>query len=685
MKSTLFIFALVSVAALHTTPHSLCSQTRLLSSSRATLQVQNVDVLSSRVTAGSERIAAPSSVLDASTIRTIGARQVADALTFVPGVFVRNYGGVGGLKTVSLRGASASQTAIILDGVRINSTQNGQFDCSMFPASLLEEIEVIRGGGAAIFGGNAIGGAINMRIRSHVYEPEVSAAAEVASFEEFRAYATAALPFDIFTHSRGSILAGADIQTARGNYPFPFDAFGQRIILERTNADAQNLSAHLTTTIQSQRFSLQTRMLARFSERGTPGAVVQGNIEMAQARLGEHDMLLSAQASYIPTDKVVVTALAMSKFNTIHYRDPEARQFGVNGIDERFVAHDFSFNARMHFEETLRLPAWSVAHEWLLEHQRSSLRGNMLQRDVGTFVERLTFALSGKGDIRWRLSDPEQSSTHVLVGTPALRFDYFSDMGVALSPLLSVAYMLDSTWTLRTEWSWNFRPPSFNELYYFNFGNSRLQPERAHCWNIGSTWAGSTTIFGELIYGTLRTNTSVDIFLHRTHNLILAVPTTPFTISAQNIAEAQSYGIEARFHAALENHATCTLNYTYQRTTNETLLSFARGRILIYTPEHLASLLCTVRLPISEHTHIQVGCTAQYVGERFFLPSNTPESLLPAFFTAGTFCDVLHNLRIGEITARLHIDNLFDEYYAIIRNFPMPGRAIRFTLGIRML
>lgn len=676
------IAALFFIALAECSPEALWSQSRLPkedstsknSTSGKTVRLPSLDVTANRLLSGAERLSATASFLSAEMLQTLGARQISDALSFVPGVFVRNYGGLGGLKTLSLRGASASQTAVLLDGVRMQSTQSGQFDFSTLPASMVEEIEVVRGGGAAVVGGSAMGGTVNIRTKSSVQRPELHASAEAASFQEFRASASAALPFDLFGNGKGGVFAGGEYQTARGNYPFPFNAFGQNLTLERMNADFRSAVGHALMSMQSERFQLQTRAVVRSSERGTPGAVVQGNVEMAQARLGEDDALFSLKATYIPALQVIFTLLASGKFNVLHYRDPEVRQFGVSGINERFTAQDFSLSGRLRFDETTNSPDVRLSHEWALEHWNSTLRGNMLQREVGTFVQRLNTALSGKGDVSWK------SNGTRFAANAALRMDFFSDVGAALSPLVGSAWMPDSVWTVRGEWSYNFRPPAFNELYYLNFGNSRLKPERAHCFSFGMSWKEEQAVFGEVIFGRLRMNASIDGFYYRTENQILAVQTTPFTISAQNIADAQSYGVEASVQAALEQNVSLTMNYTYQRATNETAGSFVQGKQLIYTPSHLASGVVSFARDVSAEVRIQSGLTAQYAGARYSLPSNAPESLLPAFAIVGVFGEGTLRFGANKATVRLQCDNLFDERYAVIRNFPMPGRSVRLVV-----
>jgi len=323
-----------------------------------------------------------------------------------------------------------------------------------------------------------------------------------------------------------------------------------------------------------------------------------------------------------------------------------------------------------------------VSHEWLVEQNTSTLRGNMLQRDVGTFVERTNTAFAGKGDIAWKAFGTR------FAANAAVRLDFYSDVGTALSPLVGSAWTLDSAWVLRAEWSYNFRPPSFNELYYLNFGNSQLKPERANCFSLGTSWKTQQTIYGEILYGFFRLDASVDGFYHRTENQILAVQTSPFTVSAQNIADAQSYGIETSLQAVLEDDrqqaATLTLNYTYQRATNETPSSFVRGKQLIYTPEHCASGILALKRSISPDIRVNTGLTAQFAGERFYLPSNAPESVLPAFGIVGVFAEMAFMIGSTQATARLQADNLFDERYAVIRNFPMPGRSIRASFRVAL-
>ncbi|TAE32431.1 MAG: TonB-dependent receptor [Candidatus Kapaibacterium sp.] len=651
-----------------------------------------LDVVANRISSSNERRTAPITTLDAAQIQGLGARQAADALSFVPGVFVRNYGGVGGLKSLSLRGANASQTLVLLDGVRVNSSQNGQFDAASLPASMLEELEVVRGGAGAMLGAGAMAGAINLRTKTSLRAPELAAQGEIASFEEFRAMLSGGIPLGRFAETQGNIgiWGHAEWQRGQGNYPFRFNEFGRDTTLQRMNADATFVNASLAGFAQFKQWKLQSRIMTRFSERGTPGAVVQGSVEMARARLREQEWLATFSAHHAFTEQSLFTAQGSCRFGDIVYLDPDARQFGANGINERFLSEDWSGMAKLLFQESVRAPFRAVQHEWLLEGTQSVLQGNMFQRGVGNRVRRTGIGVAAKGEARIALGN---TFVNTFVNTPeismnaAFRVDDFSDVGGAVSPLLGSALLLDSSLTVRAQWSYNFRPPSFNELYYLNFGNAALKPERAECWNVGADFrplfASNPLNAAPILAFT------IDGFAHFTRNQILAVQNSPFTVSAQNIEQVRTLGVEASFRAVLGNSLSSSWSflgqYTFQRVENVTPQSFVEGKQLVYTPQHLAS--GSLRY---EKEWFSASLNAQYAGERFSLPANTADSRLAPFLVVNILAEAKYALASlapvfggTSVTMRLLCDNCLNESYTVIRNFPMPTRAFRASLLLR--
>src|SRR5271157_2619698 len=113
------------------------------------------------------------SVISAQQVADSGATDVAQVINGQPGVVVNDYGQTGALKTVSLRGSTSSQVLVLLDGIRLNSSVNGEVDLSSIPMEIIDRIEIVRGGESSLYGSSAIGGVINI-ITKKAEKPSVS-------------------------------------------------------------------------------------------------------------------------------------------------------------------------------------------------------------------------------------------------------------------------------------------------------------------------------------------------------------------------------------------------------------------------------------------------------------------------------------------------------------------------------
>ena len=91
---------------------------------------------------------------------------ITSLLTTVPGVLVRNEGGPGQYTSMSIRGLPSSASAILVDGLRFRDAATTQADATSFLGALnvvdIDHIEVLRGSGSALYGTNAVGGAVNI-------------------------------------------------------------------------------------------------------------------------------------------------------------------------------------------------------------------------------------------------------------------------------------------------------------------------------------------------------------------------------------------------------------------------------------------------------------------------------------------------------------------------------------------
>ncbi|MFM2421504.1 MAG: hypothetical protein RL291_34, partial [Pseudomonadota bacterium] len=129
-----------------------------------------------------ETIGSSVSVVTASQLRDQQIRHTADALRALPGVSVAGQGGPGSLTQVRIRGQEGRHTRVLVDGIELNPSKDGDFDFSNLIADDIERIEVIRGPMSGLYGSGALGGVINIVTRRPTGPLALIARTELGSF-----------------------------------------------------------------------------------------------------------------------------------------------------------------------------------------------------------------------------------------------------------------------------------------------------------------------------------------------------------------------------------------------------------------------------------------------------------------------------------------------------------------------
>ena len=169
----------------------------------------------SRATAAGDPTGA-ATVVEAS--RFLGeAKDVAQLVATAPGVAVNDYGGLGQLTTVSIRGSTADGVLVLLDGLPLNTAFGGAVDLSSIPRGWIERIEVLRGPEGALFGAGALGGVVNVVTR-RAAAGQWSAEGSAGSFGSRRCAADGAVAV-----LGGTLLLAASGDTTDGGFPYLYD------------------------------------------------------------------------------------------------------------------------------------------------------------------------------------------------------------------------------------------------------------------------------------------------------------------------------------------------------------------------------------------------------------------------------------------------------------------------------
>lgn len=570
---------------------------------------------------------------------------ISDVLQVVPGLHVRQYGGLGGLRTVSVRGAGAAQTLVLFDGIRMSSVQNGTVDLGLIPTSLVGSVDIIRGGAAALYGANAISGVVHMHARTY-RRAQAWCTIGGGSFDE------------VDLRTGGSTTVGSvqltgsvDVLRLQGTYPYSIRHHGEAYTINRANADVDNVNG----MIHARGKSWSAFSLLRSAERGIPGPLVDGVLSPSRSRLRDVDGMVGFSATVGRWGAWTVSTSNALRVWDQWFFDPDATVMGPQGINEGYVQRD----AMTSVQAQLTTDQHNVTAR--VEAGFADLRGRMLQPDVGSLVIRRSIAAAA--DWQWQ---PAALSTVSM--RAALRADAISDMGTAVSPMLALHWTPITDASIRASYSYDFRAPSFNELYYLNYGTSTLRPERSHTINVGAQVAITEVVQAD-----------VDVFTMQTRDQILAVPTSAVAVSARNIGRTTSMGIECGLRATLFDDALMAYwSYTLQDVRDRSGRMGIDGTLLPYVPQEMIGMGATYTLG-----DLGGGLQWTYVSHQFAQSGEPWLAMLPRYHVLTANLDLHSRLRSLGVDIRMQANNLLDNRYTVIQGFPMPGRSFRVLATLR--
>lgn len=592
----------------------------------------------------------PHKLIGLEYINSLSPVQISDILNLSPGIYISDYGGLSGLKTVSIRGTGSSRTLVLLDGMPISSTQNSSFDLGDFSPSLLDDIEIVRGGSSAIFGGNAVGGVVNLRTNfrpKDLFRVDLS----LGSFSERALGLGANVLFD-----NSYLSASFDYLSSEGDFPFTYNQFGKETEFRRVNSDYERLSFSVSGNASFSKWNFWARAIYSETEKGVPGAILQGKIADCTDRLSDDKFLFVLNSSRIfsPTSSLLISAI--SRFDNSCYQEPAK----TSQTDSYFNLKDMGISGKYNSL------FYGINNEFLFSTFFSHLTGNMLDPVSDSSVFRHTLGIAYRLEKSFNFLD-----LHNIDFSLGGRFDYISDTETAFSYLCGLMYGIsDFPVRLKSTLSYNFRPPNFNEMYYRNYGTIDLRSERSNNFNFGI----SSNIFNYLSF-------DVDVFFISTRDMIVSVPKTPVSWSATNLDNVNSKGLEISLFLNnpflfIENFS---LSYTLQKTLDNTSGSITYGKQLVYTPQEQITLMLE-----TSFYEIHLGGKMDYSSFRYVQPDNDSRYILPSYLTFDAYVYKQLALFGADFTLRLSCRNLFNEHYSLVSNYPMPGRSFRLSLSMRI-
>ena len=596
---------------------------------------------------------------------TIGLHEVVDQFS---GVSIKDYGGIGGLKTVSVRNMGASHTAIIYDGIAVSDAQNGQTDISRFNLDDIASVSMSIGQEDNIFcSARHLTSAGILRMES--VKPSFSnGPTEVNARMTFGSFGTY-LPYVALKQKIGSqyaMKASMNGTFSKGDYPFVLHN-GQITSLEkRTNSDVRSYGAEADFYADwNTKGQLKAKVNYHASERGLPGSVILYT-QNAYERLWDSALIANLMYECECSEKWKLHADAgfTNSFNRHLDTDPVY----PSPQDSRYTQNEYSFALRSLYEPT---------SEWQIV-----LAEDIFCNTLSSNIPECPFPvrLSNVAALSARYDGEKIKVSANLVGTymteelavgnaPSDRF--------RLSPMVGISWHFLESFRFRASYKDGFRVPTFNDLYYARVGNVNLKPEIAKQFNMGLTFTGT--------YDWGSADFSADAYYNFIKDKIVAVPTM-FIWKMRNVGEVAMYGIDIsasmmwKVCTWLKIYASADYSLQYALDVTDPDSKSYRHQIP-YTPRH-----CGSGSLILETKWLNLSYRMTANGKRYVMNQNIPANEIPSYADHSISLNrdfILGKLHEYKIHLSLEALNLAGHNYEIIHYYPMPGRSYRLTLKFK--
>jgi iron complex outermembrane receptor protein len=589
-------------------------------------------------------------------------RTTEDLLSRTPGVNIKRHGGLGQFSTVSIRGSSAEQVLVLLDGVRLNTGEGGSVDFSTIPLDSVERIEVIRGGGTTIYGSDAIGGVVNIITKQPTERAEISASFTYGSQDTLKASATGSGK----TGRLDYLLSATHFQSDGDfEYETPEIRVQGKLLVpseERTRVNndfsSQNVLGKVGFSL-AENLQLTVNNDFFYTERGQPGTVFDEREKARQEIIRNLTQIKLEKNRFLLPDLQAFLG-GFLRYNRIAFTDPEPA-LGNAPIDTKSKEYAYGFHLGME-------GSWQ---KWGSEHVatfRAEFRQDELRDEVQP--EQEGFGEQDRTSYEWTLQDEI-----VLLGSrmslvPAVRYEESTDFGGHWTGKIGLMANAKTWLIFKSNLQNSFRKPNFTELYFpdqgFIRGNSNLQPEKGVNFD-----AGFSLNFARFFF-------EADYFQNWIEESILWLPVSFFTIAPVNTGPVDAWGVEVATEYRPWDLLFLAANYTFLHATSE-----ETGKQLPGRPRNTVNFKASLQDERGE-----IFAEVQYLSEIPVRSTSTgtisvnQRAVLDLGLTANlTSLPALNRTPwLQRCTLSLEVKNVNDASVYDSLNFPLPGRMFFVTL-----
>lgn len=567
-----------------------------------------------------ERSTSSVTVIDRQSIERSAAPDLPSLLKSYTGVSIVSYGGQGASTNLYLRGMSASQTLVLVNGVRASSVTTGTASLGNIPLDSIERIEIAKGTHSAQYGSDAMGGVVNIITKQ---------GGPCADGRNSCGSVTAGV-----SHPWGGTLSG----NVRGRSASGVDySFGGSLI--GTRGYDFTLPTAFGHEPDDDGFLLGS-MNASLSKQFDWGRIY-GDALVARSR-GQYD------ASFPLANEVDTTSFAGKLGTEIRHSENWSSTVELSSSVDRSrnfrdgVAGNDRFNSSRYglFASTQKsFDTGAVSHvltggaEVYREQVDSTVDFDVTARTLAAVFSQYSL------------------SYEALTVDSGIRYDHNGQFGGATTYNVGASYEILPDLTLRSSYATGFRAPSFNELYYPNYSNPNLKPEKSRSYEIGLSWQAGA-------------DTNLDVAFYQTW-LTDAIASNPPTYLPFNVAKARITGFEAVLAHRFSTEWSGKVSVDIREPLNQD-----NGKYIPYRDR----LKAMAEVTYSPTEQLDLTTRVLYGAARYANATNTVK--LPDYvtvdFTALYALDTASQVKFA-------VENLFDADHSTVTDYRAPGRTFNLS------
>ena len=669
---------LVFAAALYLAPCLEPGTAAVFAQAPDSLRLDRMQHIDSVVVVGSFRPekVIPAQVLDGERLQRLGAHSVADAIRYFSGVQIKDYGGIGGLKTINVRGMGTQHVGVFYDGIQLGNAQNGQIDLGRYSLDNMAAVTLYNGqksSGVQSAKDYASASAVYLRTRTPEFRDGKRRNLKLTLKGGSFGTVNPSVLYEQRLGERISNSLNAEFLYTTGRYKFSYvKADGYDTTAVRQNGDVRALRIEEGLFGRIPNGNWRVKAYFYDSERGYPGAFVREEPGKFRHEDRQWDSNFFLQGSFFKSfgDRHRLSVNAKYAYDYLHYLS-----------DPRLDVTTMYVNNHYYQQEVYLSAAHELAlFKWWDLNLATDLQYNTLAADLVNFVypSRLTSLTALAATFRFGKATVQGSLLYTFVKDFAREPGAEAGEKNVFTPTLVAQYkpFRETDFALRAFYKRIFRMPTLNDLYYTFIGNKYLKPDYTH---------HNTP---QIVYTKEALKPRCAVFecrLTRYYNEVddktIAMPTSnQFQWTMVNLGYVKIRGADAVVSGSMcfgRFSIDCRATYTWQKAQDFTDRSSTYyGGQIPYIPWHSGSAIAGLSLG-----DWSLDYSFIYTGERYESSANIPENQALAWYTSDLALSKNFRLRSSQLRATLEVNNLFNQQYEVVQCYPMPGTNVKIIVS----